>query len=296
MSTTKMARIFLSLNCAFSTASGLALLIFPQTLAATLFDNPADWVALLLQVLGVGLIIFALDLLMMVRNTYLTAREVRLIVAADIGWILGSIALMYFGAHLLTFTGMITIEVVALFVAIFAAGQFLGVRKIRPLASQASVTSRDGYVIATVRRVVTAPVSAVWKVMNDHPGYADVASNLSKVEVLSGDGEGMKRRCYGPKGEHWTETCDLFEDGHSYGFRIHTDAPDYPYPIEDLKGRWTVKPVEDGAEFSIDITARPKGNILMRLLFLLAAKQQFRTVLIDLADRWSERMEREARV
>ncbi|MEM9632977.1 MAG: SRPBCC family protein [Pseudomonadota bacterium] len=295
MSTTKQARTFLGLNCAFSTVTGFIVLIFPATLAETMFQDPASWLPLLLQGLGLGLIIFALDLFLMAHNPFVSRKEVHLIVLADIAWIVGSIALLVFGAHLFTFTGMATVEVVAIFVAVFAAGQYLGARKIQPQASRASVTSQDGYVIASVRRAVTAPASAVWNVMNDHPGYADVADNLSKVEVLSGDGEGMQRRCYGPKGEHWTETCDLFEDGQSFGFRIHTDAPDYPYPIEDLKGRWSVKPIADGAEFSIDITARPKGNFLMRFLFLLAAKQQFKGILINLADKWSERMEREAR-
>ena len=296
MSSTLQARVFLGLNCALSTASGFVLLVLPETLSQILFHGPASWVSLVVQGLGLGLIIFALDLLLMSLNSFVTRLEVMLVVAADIAWIIASVAFAFLGMHLLTETGILVIDIVAICVAVFAAGQFLGARKITPPVSRASVTSRDGYVVATVRRAVAAPVSAVWRVMNDHPGYADVASNLSKVEVLSGSGIGMQRRCYGPKGEHWTETCDAFEDEHSYGFTIHTDAPDYPYPIENLKGRWSVTPTGDGAEFAIDITARPKGNFLTRFLFLLAAKKQFKGVLIRLADKWSERMEREARV
>lgn len=131
--------------------------------------------------------------------------------------------------------------------------------------------------------------------MTDHPGYADVASNISNVEVLSGEGIGMQRRCFGPRGENWTETCDLFEDGRSYGFKIHTEAPDYPYPISDLQGRWSVAPKGAGSEFSIDIEAMPKGGFISRMLFSSLAKRQFKSVLIDLADAWSRRMEREAR-
>ncbi|MCV0425943.1 MAG: SRPBCC family protein [Roseibium sp.] len=295
MSTTLQARVFLGLNCAFSTASGILLLVLPETLSEILFIEPASWVPLVIQGIGLGLVIFALDLLLMTLNSFVTRLEVMLIVAADVAWIVASIAFALLAMNHLTETGILLIDIVALCVAVFAIGQFLGARRITPPSSKASVTSRDGYVIASVRRAVAAPVSAVWKVMNDHPGYAEVASNLSKVEVLSGDGIGMQRRCYGPKGEHWTETCDAFEVEQSYGFTIHTDAPDYPYPISDLKGRWSVTPVGNGAEFAIDITARPKGNFLMRLLFLLAAKKQFKGVLVQLADRWSERMEREAR-
>ncbi len=127
--------------------------------------------------------------------------------------------------------------------------------------------------------------------MNDHPGYADVASNISKVEVISGNGLGMQRRCFGPKGENWTETCDVFEEGKSFGFKIHTEAPDYPYPIADLQGRWSVSPHGNGSEFAIDITAKPKGNFISRMLFSVVAKRQFRMVLIDLADAWAFKME-----
>ena len=105
----------------------------------------------------------------------------------------------------------------------------------------------------------------------------------------------MKRRCYGPKGENWEETCDVFEPGHTYGFRIHTEAEDYSYPFAELSGRWTVAAHPVGSAFDIEIVAVLKGNALSKWLFATMAKPQFKTILIDLADAWAERMEREAR-
>lgn len=131
--------------------------------------------------------------------------------------------------------------------------------------------------------------------MTDHPAYADVASNIAEVEVLAGDGLGMRRRCFGPKGEHWEETCDVFEPGKSFGFRIHTEADDYPYPIDALTGRWSVRALEDGSEFDIQIVATPKGNAVSKWLFGMMAKTQFKNVLIELADGWAKRMEKEAK-
>lgn len=157
-----------------------------------------------------------------------------------------------------------------------------------------SFRTRGGALEATVRRVVAAPPETVWRVMNDHPGYADVASNLSKVEVLSGDGLGLRRQCYGPKGESWTETCDLFEKGRAFGFRVHTEAPGYPYPFAGLSGRWSVAPLAKGAEFSIVLTARAKGNAAARAIFGVVARMKFRPVLIQLAEAWAHRMEAEA--
>lgn len=142
-----------------------------------------------------------------------------------------------------------------------------------------------------VSRQVRASPERVWAVMSDHPRYADVASNIAKVEVLSGDGLGMVRRCYDPKGASWTETCDLFEPRRVFGFEVDTGAPDYPYPIASLKGRWSVEPVGDGAVFRIDIEAKPAGNALQRFLFTRLAGVKFKGILKDLADRWAARME-----
>ncbi|HHS89269.1 MAG TPA: SRPBCC family protein, partial [Rhodobacteraceae bacterium] len=194
----------------------------------------------------------------------------------------------------LTANGTLIVLAVALVVAFFAISQFVSAASIEKPVPLAKVEMRDGKLHATVKRSVRAPTGIVWEVMTDHPAYADVADNISKVEVLSGDGLGMKRRCYGPKGENWVETCDLHEPGHAYGFRVHTEAEDYPYPFAELSGRWSVERHPVGSEFRIEIVASVKGNTLSRWLFSTMAGPRFKTVLIDLADAWAERMEHEA--
>ena len=127
--------------------------------------------------------------------------------------------------------------------------------------------------------------------MTDHPGYAEVASNIARVEVVAGDGLGMQRRCYGPKAENWLETCDHYDEGRAFGFRVHTEAPDYPYPIAGLQGHWAVEPRDAGSVFSIRIEATPKGGWLARTLFARLAGGKFKAVLVDLAEAWAARME-----
>jgi len=291
MSNTSTARMFLSLNATFSAATGAALVLMPGTLSQIIFLAPDGWEPALLISFGISLFIFALGLVWMATNHHVTKRAIMIIIIADLGWILASALLIIFASHLFTENGGLIVEIVAGFVTLFAIGQFIGARQITPSLSQVNIRSSNGRLTASVTRTVKAPTSTVWKIMTDHPGYANVASNLSKVEVLSGDGLGMKRRCFGPKGESWEEICDLFEEGRIFGFRIQTDAPDYPYPISDLKGRWTVEPSGMGSVFSISITAKPKGGFITRSLFSLIAKRQFKTVLIDLADAWAKLME-----
>ncbi|WP_050931771.1 SRPBCC family protein [Aestuariivita boseongensis] len=283
------------MNAVFSLAIAAGLLLAPASAAGLLFAQPAWWQPISLRLLGVGLLLFGMALILLAKHRFLSKAQVMLITTMDIGWVVGSAILLFAAGSLFSSFGQAAVAAVAGLVAIFALGQYAGAQTIVPPLSKASVTAAGDKILARVSRTVKAPEDVVWRVMNDHAGYADVAANLSKVEVVQGDGLGMQRRCYGPKGENWLETCDLFEDGRAYGFRIHTDAPDYPYPISDLHGEWSVSSEESGSSFTIQIEAKPKGSFLTRALFKLAAKQQFKAVLADLADAWAARMEREAK-
>ena len=295
MPSSAAARLFLKLNSQFSALNGLALLLAAGILAPTLFENPVDWIALALRGLGVGLLAFASLLYLLSKNRFISRAAVHEIVLLDALWVVGSIVLIALFGNLFTTPGIVVVAVVALVVALFAIAQFVSAAKIAKPIPVASVSFRGGKLVATVKRIVKASTTTVWDVMTDHPAYADVAANISKVEVLSGEGLGMKRRCYGPKGENWEETCDVFEPGRTYGFRIHTEAEDYPYPFLELSGRWSVEPHPAGSEFDIQIVAVLKGNALSRWLFATMAKPKFKTILIDLADAWADRMEREAK-
>ena len=205
---------------------------------------------------------------------------------------LGSAFLLFGFGDVFTPSGVLVVDIVAVCVAAFAIGQFAGARRIITPLSRVSMSKKNGALSFCVSRKVKAPASRVWKVMTDHPGYADVASNISKVEIVSGEGLGLQRRCYGPKAENWLETCNHFEEGRAFGFRVHTEAPDYPYPIAELTAVWAVVPADTGSEFSIQIEATPSGGFPVRTLFALVTGGKFKAVLIDLAEAWAERMER----
>ncbi len=291
---TTAARMFLKMNGVFSLLTAVPLLLAAGTVAPVLFADPVDWATWGLRGLGVGLIGFGGLVYALSTYKFVSRAMVNEIVALDLLWVIGSIVLIAFFGHVLTTSGTVIVAEVAVVVAFFAVSQFVSAARIEKPIPVASSEMRDGKLHATVKRTVRALTETVWDVMTDHPAYADVAGNISKVEVLSGDGLGMKRRCYGPKGENWQETCDLYESGHAYGFRVHTEAEDYPYPFAELTGRWSVDEHPAGSEFHIEIVAAVKGNALSRWLFSTMARPQFKTILIDLADAWAERMEREA--
>ncbi|NOH13019.1 MAG: SRPBCC family protein [Chloroflexi bacterium] len=120
-------------------------------------------------------------------------------------------------------------------------------------------------------KIIDAPVESAWAVIADMEGYADItADGVSKVEVLEGEGEGMLRRCYNQRGESWTETCPVWEEGHQFRFVVHTDAPDYPYPLSHVEGLWSVEATPQGTLIKARFDYAMKNKLFGWLLAWLA--------------------------
>ncbi|MFY0681728.1 MAG: SRPBCC family protein [Thalassovita sp.] len=294
MSSKTLVKTALSLNAAFSGLSGLALLILAPTFAALLFTDVLAWAPVVLRLVGAGLLMFAAVLVLMALSVGTTRLHVNLVVLADLGWVAGTAAGLALFSSFISATGTVLLVLVAAVVGTFAILQLIGAKTLTPSLARVTYHQADGVLTAIVTRPVQASSEVVWSVMTDHPGYADVASNLSRVEVVSGDGEGMQRRCYANNGDSWGETCHLMQEGHKFGFTVHTDAADYPYPIAELQGLWAVEPIGKHAEFRIELKARPKGNAILRALFPIMARPSISTTLTALADAWADRMETEA--
>ena len=105
--------------------------------------------------------------------------------------------------------------------------------------------------------------------MTGHEGYAAVAYNLSKVEVLDGSGLDLERRCFDTSGRSWTESCTLWDEGRAFAFRVHTEASDYPYPIARLGGEWSLAAETGGTRIRMRFEISPKDGFLNGLLLRL---------------------------
>jgi hypothetical protein len=109
-------------NALFCAACGVDALIGGQWLA-TFMGIPA--VALL--VLGIGLVAYGLILWRLVEIP--TRAIVQFVTALDVGWIVGSMVLLFVPIVPLTDMGKIIIDVVALITAGFAIAQYMGLRR-----------------------------------------------------------------------------------------------------------------------------------------------------------------------
>ncbi|MDF1839779.1 MAG: hypothetical protein P1V35_18080 [Planctomycetota bacterium] len=123
---TLLLRRALQGNACFSTATGLALALAGGWLGPIL-GVPA----LVLHAIGGMLVLFALALLKNAARPEVHRTEAWIVVALDLSWVLGSVALVTLDLWPLTSTGMWVILAVADFVLLFAGLQTWGLLRAR---------------------------------------------------------------------------------------------------------------------------------------------------------------------
>ena len=128
--------------------------------------------------------------------------------------------------------------------------------------------------VLEVERIIDAPIEVAWEVIADMEGYADITTNgITKVEVLEGEGKGMLRRCHDNKGNSWTETCPVWEEGRKFQFIVNTDVPDYPFPLKRLQGTWFVEPRPEGTLIKATFEYEIKFGMVGKMMNAFMAKQ-----------------------
>jgi ribosome-associated toxin RatA of RatAB toxin-antitoxin module len=134
-----------------------------------------------------------------------------------------------------------------------------------------------------VERLVNAPADKIWPVISDVEAYADVAPNLSKAQIISGEGQGMQRRCWDTRGGTWKEECVLWEEGRQYSMKV--DTSDYPYPFKKMRGTWGLEEKPNGVlikmEFEFEPRYGPVGWLMVQPM-----RVQFNRICEKLLDNW----------
>jgi len=286
----KLLRLALTGNFLFSAACGIALVAAPGVISRFLGAAAPHW---LMLALGAGLLFFAAALLRQVLRRPLSRGEARLTVLMDAGWVAASILLLVLAPHWFSGGGQWLVALVAVAVAGLALAQWLGLRRLEG-AGQKKIRFEFS------RRIAATP-ERVWPVISDHQGYADVADNLSRVEIVSGDGLGMTRRCYDTKGRGWNETCVLWDEGRAFSFEV--DTSDYPFPLREVRGTWSVEPEGGSVEPEGGVEPADGGSVITmrfdivakygapgRLVMGLALRLVFSALCERLLDNWQARI------
>lgn len=116
-------------------------------------------------------------------------------------------------------------------------------------------------------RTYSAPPHLVWDVITDAHLYGEVAPNLVAVEIESGAGEGMVRRCTDTNGYEWTETVTSWEPERAYSIAV--DVPESRFHrrlFTRFAGRWELVPRGDRVDvriaFDFDTRYGPLGRLI----------------------------------
>ena len=293
-----LLRAVLKTNAALSLAAGLILVLAGGSLAAwitphaeAVFGLSTAW---LLRLVGIDVLAFAALCWWAAARRPLSVPLAQTVIALEALWVAASAVLLAAAGDSLTTAGFWTVAVAALLALDFALLQGFALWQVYRGAAKITLAHDAGEFHISAETAVDAPSAVVWRVMADQKGYAEVADNIAWVEVLRGRGLGMVRRCSDTAGGSWTERCTLWEEGQAFAFVVDTAAPDYPYPLQHLAGRWSMIPEDEAVILRMDFVVRPRPGLLNALkLRLLVA------VLLPVCDRllarWSVRMQEETR-
>ena len=277
-------------NAGVSAISALACLLAAEAVASAIFAPGLSLFGLsaaeLVFELGILLLAFAGGVALVATRRRIRRGWVWAVIAADVLWVLDSGLLLALFPETLTSAGFWAVAGCAGIVALFAIDQAIGLAMLYQGPSEITVTRSGDRMTLTAAITTSATPARVWQVMSDQEGYADVADNIGRVEIVEGRGKGMIRQCRDNDGKSWRETCTLWDEGRAFAFRVHTEAADYPYPIAELSGTWSLAPIEQGrTEIRMDFEIRAKPGIVNRLLFQMMAVP-FAKICDRLLQRW----------
>lgn len=122
-----MLKKILGFNTTFSVMNGIAMLMWPKSLAGILFIAEFELFGLsgaeTLQILAIGLIVFATYVGFVAFKLPRLIGQVKLIIAADWSWVISTILLFIFTSSIFSTLGMVFFAIVAAIVAGFALKQ-----------------------------------------------------------------------------------------------------------------------------------------------------------------------------
>ncbi len=265
---------YLLTNAIFSGFSGVVLVAF-STRTAAIFGVPDNQSFV---IIGFGLLLFSASVFL--ETVKQRAMAVLWIIVQDMIWVVGSISILVLKPFSITNSGEWIIAVVAFVVLLMGVLQATALSKVDGIG--------DGKKRLSYKKPFQADRSTVWAVIADIGNYHLVAPNIDDVKIVSGAGKGLVRNC-AQGGKHWTETCTLWEEGHQYAFEVNTAAPDYPFPLNQLKGTWKLEAMEQGTlvDMSFDFRYRQAWqNLLLHPLM----RWKFSSIVAELFENWEKQI------
>jgi len=270
-------RIALLANALFASATGAAIIIAPASVAGLLgiAYHP------ILTALGVGLVVFALDLAHQATRRRILTWRAAYATVLDLGWVAGTVVVLATQHHAFTTTGVVLIAAVGALVLGFAIGQGWGIDTAHRVPGSRSRQH-------CVRVHVDRSPEAMWRVIADLGAIQRYMPSLAHSAIEGGaePGRGAVRTCVDRGGRSWSEACIAFESG-SLALRFEAEAEGFPFPASEMYGGWTVEPGQSGGSYVTvwwTLLPRPAGlAVLIMPIFGLRADREITNVVLRMA-------------
>ncbi|MEE9363572.1 MAG: SRPBCC family protein [Cellulophaga sp.] len=272
-------QIALLSNAIFSVSTGLFLLVFRNKVAQWFGQQNAT----VFLIIGFGLLYFSYSIFKELKNP--EPEAVFYIIVQDLIWILLSMVILKIKPFNIAILGNQIITGIAVIVFLFSIGQSIGL-------AQLNTTMDKNIKILSFERAVNASKKNTWKTVSDVSNYHKVASNIDRVEIISGKGKGMVRNC-SHKTDNWTEVATLWEEGEQYSFQVNTGAENYPYPLKYLKGTWKVEEIsKNKTKITMIFEFTYKWGIYNLILHPFM-KKEFDKICEEILDNWQNQLEQQ---
>lgn len=257
-------RLALASNAAFSLTSALPMIFRPAVVGGWLGIN----VPLALQIVGVGLVIFAAELIYQATRDRIVSWRALLVSVADFSWVIGSIILLFALPQLFSPAGTTLVLAVAGTVLIFGAWQLWA-------AGRAHRIGENGEYRHCIIVETNAPAERLWRVVGNIGDIKSYMQSLRRSLVLEGKapGVGAVRFCEDRSGKQWSEECTEFTPGRSFSVRFLSEAPNFPFPAKTMRGGWEVTPITAGSRVMVWWELTPKSKLLAPVILPLLAFQ-----------------------
>lgn len=269
-------RAALICNAGFSGLSGLLLVALPEAVAA-LLGPELPW---LMRLLGIGLLLFAADLLHQASRPRLASWRALYASLADLLWVIGSIGLVALFPQHFNDSGIALVLAVAAAVLAMGSWQLQGIHRLHC----AKDAGRFRHCLACR---VDAPAEAMWRVLRPLGDIARYMPDLAHSEVSGEPGLGAVRACEDRSGKRWRETCIDWQEGHAFTLRFEAEATDFPFPASEMVGGWEVLPESEGSTVVVwwELKPRPAwAAVLLMPLLAMKADRDFPKVVSAMAD------------
>lgn len=268
-------RAALASNAVFSAGSGLLLVLLPGPVNAQLGLDLA-W---LMPLLGLGLLVFAADLLHQATRPRLASWRALYASAADGIWVLGSLALVALLPAYFSAGGITLVLAVAALVLVMGCWQLIGIHRLHRVGG-------SGHYRHCIACHTEVPAEAMWGVLRELGAIERYMPDLARSELSGAPGIGAIRNCEDRAGRQWRETCTDWQEGRGFTLRFATEAPDFPFPASAMIGGWEVLPDDRGCTVMVwwELQPRPaRAAALIMPLLALKADLGFPKIIATMA-------------